>query len=86
LLGTGRDPRARTAGISIAQRRPMAKPKWLSISGLFDLDIDETPSGPLTDMGWPLSPEGLENLVVRWHKEHDDKLPPLYITENSTNI
>jgi hypothetical protein len=33
-------------------------------------------------MGWPLSPEGLENLLVRWHKEHGDKLPPLYITEN----
>ncbi|NBQ93713.1 MAG: glycosyl hydrolase family protein, partial [Micrococcales bacterium] len=58
------------------------KPEWHSISGLFDLDIDETPRGPLTDMGWPLSPEGLENLLVRWHKEHGDKLPPLYITEN----
>ncbi|CAN2226452.1 BglB Beta-glucosidase/6-phospho-beta-glucosidase/beta-galactosidase [Candidatus Nanopelagicaceae bacterium] len=58
------------------------KPEWHSISGLFDLDIDETPRGPLTDMGWPLTPEGLENLLVRWHKEHGDKLPPLYITEN----
>ena len=58
------------------------KPEWHSISGLFDLDIDETPRGPLTDMGWPLTPEGLENLLVRWHKEHGDKLPPMYITEN----
>jgi beta-glucosidase len=58
------------------------KPEWHSISGLFDLDIDETPRGPLTDMGWPLSPEGLESLLVRWHKEHGDKLPPLYVTEN----
>ena len=58
------------------------KPEWHSISGLFDLDIDETPRGPLTDMGWPLTPHGLENLLVRWHKEHGDKLPPLYITEN----
>jgi beta-glucosidase len=33
-------------------------------------------------MGWPLTPEGLENLLVRWHKEHGDKLPDLYITEN----
>jgi beta-glucosidase len=58
------------------------KPEWHSISGLFELDIDETPRGPLTDMGWPLTPAGLENLLVRWHKEHGDKLPPLYITEN----
>jgi beta-glucosidase len=58
------------------------KPEWHSISGLFEQDIDETPRGPLTDMGWPLTPEGLENLLVRWHKEHGDKLPPLFITEN----
>ena len=25
-------------------------------------------------MGWPLTPEGLEGLLVRWHKEHGDKL------------
>ena len=58
------------------------KPEWHSISGLFDLDIDETPRGPLTDMGWPLTPNGLEALLVRWHKEYGDKLPALYITEN----
>jgi beta-glucosidase len=58
------------------------KPEWHSISGLFDLDIDETPRGPLTDMGWPLTPNGLENLLVRWHMEYGDKLPDLYITEN----
>ena len=58
------------------------KPEWHSISGLFELDIDETPRGPLTDMGWPLTPEGLEGLLVRWHKEYGEKLPDLYITEN----
>ena len=58
------------------------KPEWHSISGLFELDIDETPRGPLTDMGWPLSPGGLENLLVRWHQEYGDKLPALYVTEN----
>lgn len=56
--------------------------QWHSIAGLFDLAIDETPRGPLTDMGWPLTPHGLETLLVRWHKEHGDKLPDLYITEN----
>ena len=56
--------------------------QWHSISALFGAASDETPRGPLTDMGWPLTPEGLENLLVRWHKEHGDKLPDLYITEN----
>ena len=56
--------------------------QWHSISSLFGAASDETPSGPLTDMGWPLTPEGLENLLVRWHKEHGDKLPDLYVTEN----
>jgi beta-glucosidase len=56
--------------------------QWHSIAGLFDLDIDETAPGDLTDMGWPLTPEGLKDLCVRWHKEHGDNLPDLYITEN----
>jgi beta-glucosidase len=56
--------------------------QWHSISSLFGAASDETPRGPLTDMGWPLTPEGLENLLVRWHREHGDKLPDLYITEN----
>ena len=56
--------------------------QWHSISALFGAASDETPRGPLTDMGWPLTPEGLENLLVRWHKEHGDKLPDLFITEN----
>ena len=53
-----------------------------SIAGVFNLTIDETPRGPLTDMGWPITPAGLTALLVRWHQEHGDKLPPLYITEN----
>ena len=53
-----------------------------SISSLFDAACDETPRGPLTDMGWPLTPEGLENLLVRWHDEHGENLPKIYITEN----
>ena len=56
--------------------------QWHSIAGLFDLDIDETAPGPLTDMGWPLTPYGLKNLLVRWHKEYGDKLPDLHVTEN----
>jgi beta-glucosidase len=56
--------------------------QWHSIAGLFGLDIDETAPGPLTDMGWPLTPFGLKNLLVRWHKEYGSALPDLYITEN----
>ncbi|MBU6380140.1 MAG: beta-glucosidase [Acidobacteria bacterium] len=56
--------------------------QWHSIAGLFGLDIDETAPGSLTDMGWPLTPYGLKNLLVRWHKEYGDKLPDLYVTEN----
>jgi beta-glucosidase len=56
--------------------------QWHSIAGLFELDIDETAPGDLTDMGWPLTPEGLKDLCVRWHKEHGANLPDLYITEN----
>jgi beta-glucosidase len=56
--------------------------QWFSIAGLFGLDIDEAAPGPLTDMGWPLTPFGLKNLLVRWHKEYGSALPDLYITEN----
>lgn len=55
---------------------------WYTVSGLLGLSIDESPRGPLTDMGWPLTPDGLRNLLVRWHKEYGAECPPLYITEN----
>jgi beta-glucosidase len=56
--------------------------QWHSISGLFGLDVDETAPGPLTDMGWPLTPFGLTQLLVRWHKEYGNALPNLFVTEN----
>ena len=33
-------------------------------------------------MGWPLTPEGLRNLLVRWHREYGAQCPHIYITEN----
>jgi beta-glucosidase len=51
-------------------------------SAIFGLKIDSTPEGPLTDMGWPLTPDGLRTLLVRWHTEIGDRLPGIYITEN----
>ncbi len=38
--------------------------------------------GKLTDMGWPITPYGLEDLLVRWTREYPDVLPPMYVTEN----
>ena len=58
------------------------KKNYFDISSIFGLDIDTVPRGELTDMGWPLNPEGLKNLLVRWHKELGDRCPPLFITEN----
>ena len=34
-----------------------------------------------TDMGWPITPDGFTNLLVRLHEDYPN-LPPLYITEN----
>ncbi len=59
-----------------------AKTAQFDNSSLFDLNIDTTPRGELTDMGWPLTPNGLRDLMVRWHKEFGTNLPPIYITEN----
>ena len=53
-----------------------------TVSGLLGLSIDESPRGPLTEMGWPLTPDGLRNLLVRWHREYGAQCPHIYITEN----
>jgi beta-glucosidase len=55
---------------------------WHTLSSHYGLNVDETPKGPLTDMGWPVNPEGLENLCRRWHKELGKNLPEIFITEN----
>lgn len=51
-------------------------------SALLGLTIDSTPVGELTDMGWPITPEGLTGMLVRWHKAFGDRLPQIFITEN----
>ncbi len=35
-----------------------------------------------TDLGWPIVPEGLRNLLVMMKEEYGDALPPVYVTEN----
>lgn len=44
--------------------------------------FDSTPFGELTDMGWPINPAGLGNLLTRWTREFEGILPPIFITEN----
>ena len=51
-------------------------------SSLLGLQIDSTPRGELTDMGWPITPEGLTNMLVRWKNEFGERLPQIFITEN----
>ena len=59
-----------------------ANPVAFDNSALLGLSIDSTPRGELTDMGWPITPEGLTNLLVRWTSEFGSRLPQIFITEN----
>jgi beta-glucosidase len=44
--------------------------------------VESEPLGALTDMGWPVTPHGLGNLLSRWTREFNGIVPPMYITEN----
>jgi beta-glucosidase len=37
---------------------------------------------PTTDIGWPITPQGFEGLLVRLRDDYGAALPPIYITEN----
>jgi beta-glucosidase len=52
------------------------------IPALFDFELDGEFPGEKTDMGWPITPDGIRNLLVRWTRELGDRCPDLYITEN----
>ncbi len=47
----------------------------------FPINSDGTPPGPLTDMGWPITPTGLTDLLVRIHKDWPE-IKDIAITEN----
>lgn len=51
------------------------------VDELCGLNMLSTTVGNHTDMGWPITPYGLEDLLVRWTKRYAN-LPPIYITEN----
>lgn len=44
--------------------------------------FESAPFGALTDMGWPINPAGLGNLLSRWTREFKGIVPPMFITEN----
>jgi beta-glucosidase len=37
---------------------------------------------PVTDIGWPVTPQGFEQMLVRFANDYGDALPPMFITEN----
>jgi beta-glucosidase len=55
---------------------------YYDISSMMGLDVDRSFEGELTDMGWPITPDGIRNLLVRWKRVLGDSCPDLYITEN----
>jgi len=48
---------------------------------LFPINSDGTPPAPHTDMGWPITPQGLEDLLVRVHQDWPE-IADIAITEN----
>jgi beta-glucosidase len=44
--------------------------------------VESQAQGMLTDMGWPITPHGLGDLLARWTREYGELIPPLYVTEN----
>jgi beta-glucosidase len=52
------------------------------VDELAGLSMISTSVGQVTDMGWPITPYGLEDLLVRWTREYPETLPQIFITEN----
>jgi beta-glucosidase len=59
-----------------------AQMKQSIVATLIGASLESTPVGPVTDMGWPITPQGIGDLLVRWTREYGSILPPLFITEN----
>jgi beta-glucosidase len=52
------------------------------IDQLMDYAVEAQSQGPLTDMGWPVTPYGIGDLLVRWTREYGSLVPQMFITEN----
>jgi beta-glucosidase len=45
-------------------------------------EMKQHPSDEVTEMGWPVVPSGLRDLLVDLHERYGDALPPVLVTEN----
>ena len=65
----------------LATARPSDKP--MQDGGLFPFPqrVNGTPPEPYTDMGWPVTPNGLYDLLMRIKRDYPE-IPELAITEN----
>ena len=65
----------------LADPRPQDEPMNVSSPYPFPHRANGTPPGELTDMGWPITPNGLQDLLVRVGQDWPE-IPELSITEN----
>jgi beta-glucosidase len=65
----------------LATARGIDKP--ISAGGLFPFSqtINSTPPPPYTDMGWPISPDGMYELLMRIERDYP-QIAELAVTEN----
>jgi beta-glucosidase len=45
-------------------------------------ELKQFPSEDTTDMGWPVVPDGLRDVLVQQKERYGDSLPPVMVTEN----
>ncbi|MFN8168135.1 MAG: GH1 family beta-glucosidase [Candidatus Nanopelagicales bacterium] len=45
-------------------------------------ELKQYPSEETTDMGWPVVPDGLRDILVQQQERYGDALPPVMVTEN----
>ena len=66
-------------------------PSWVgppAEGGGLPFELAEPPEGryPRTAFGWPVVPEGLTELLLRFRQRYGDALPPVLITENGCSL
>jgi beta-glucosidase len=49
-------------------------------------EMGQFPSEEITDMGWPVVPDGLREVLVRQRDRYGDRLPPVMVTENGVAV
>ncbi len=49
-------------------------------------DMKQFPSEEITDMGWPIVPDGLREVLVQQKERYGDALPPVMVTENGVAV